>query len=148
MFRQIIVGLDGSEKAKNAARIGFDLAKYYSGTVTLINVPHAETAAFLDGAVPGYYAGIATPSFDEIERAGQHVLDEALLIAADMQVENVRTQMPHGDAATEILELADRIRADLIITGRRGLSGISGLLLGSTTQRVNHLAKCACLSVA
>lgn len=147
MFRQIIVGLDGSEKSKKAARVGYDLAKHYSGTVTLVHVPHAETAAFVVGAVSGYHAAITKPSFDEIEKAGQKVLDEALLIAADMGFEAVKTHMPHGDAATEILLHADEVGADLIITGRRGLSAISSMVLGSTTQRINHTAKCACLSM-
>jgi nucleotide-binding universal stress UspA family protein len=147
MFRQIIVGLDGSEKSKKAARVGFDLAKLYSGTVTLMHVPHAETAAFVVGAVSGYHAAITKPSFEEIEKAGQKVIDEALIIAADVKFENVKTHMPHGDASTEILAHADKIGADLIVTGRRGLSGISSLVLGSTTQRINHLAKCATLSL-
>ncbi|MFK7837440.1 MAG: universal stress protein [Sulfitobacter sp.] len=148
MFKQIIVALDGSEKAKNGARIAYDLAKHYGGAVTLMHVPHAETAAFVVGAVSGYHAAITKPSFEEIEKAGQHVLDEALVIAADMRFENVTTQMPHGDAATEILAHAEKIGADLIVSGRRGLSGISSLVLGSTTQRINHSAKCACLSIA
>lgn len=148
MFRQIIVGLDGSEKGKQAARIGFDLGKHYGGTVTLMHVPHAETAAFVVGAVAGYHAATMRPSHEEIEKAGQHVLDEALVIAADMGFTDVKTEMPHGDAATEILAQADTIGADLIITGRRGLSGVSSLILGSTTQRINHLAKCACMSIA
>ncbi|UWR21833.1 universal stress protein [Sulfitobacter sp. S190] len=147
MFRRIIIGLDGSEKANKAAAVGFDLAKLYSGKVTLMHVPHAETAAFVVGAVSGYHAAITKPSFAEIEKAGQKVLDTALAIAKDRSFENVETQMPHGDAATEILNYADEIDADLIITGRRGLSGISSLVLGSTTQRINHLAKCACLSI-
>jgi nucleotide-binding universal stress UspA family protein len=147
MFRQIIVALDGSEKSKKAARVGFDLAKLYSGTVTLVHVPHGETAAFVVGAVSGYHAAITKPSFEEIEKAGQHVLDEALIIAADVGFEAVKTHMPHGDAATEVLLHADEIEADLIVTGRRGLSAISSVFLGSTTQRINHLAKCACLSV-
>ena len=146
MFRKIIVGLDGSEKAKKAARIGFELAKHYSGTVTLVHAPHAETAAFVVGAVSGYHAAITKPSFEEIEKAGQEILEDALSIAADIHFDAVKTHMPHGDAATEILLHADEIDADLIITGRRGLSGISSLVLGSTTQRINHLAKCATLS--
>lgn len=147
MFRKIIIGLDGSEKANKAARVGFDLAKHYSGHVTLVHVPHAETAAFVVGAVAGYHAAITKPSFDEIEKAGQKVMDAALAIAADVGFTNLDTHMPHGDAATEILLHADEIGADLIITGRRGLSGISSLVLGSTTQRINHMAKCASLSV-
>jgi len=147
MFKQIIVGLDGSEKAKDSARIAFDLGKHYGGTVTLIHVPHAETAAFVVGAVAGYHAAIMKPTLEEIEKAGQRVLDDALSVAAEMSFEDVKTHMPHGDAATEITQHADEIGADLIITGRRGLSGLSSLVLGSTTQRINHLAKCACLSI-
>lgn len=147
MFKNIIVGLDGSEKSKNAARVAFDLGKHYGSSVTLVHVPHAETAAFVVGAVSGYHAAITMPSFEEIEKAGQHVLDEVLIIAADMKFADVKTHMPHGDAATELLLHADEIGADLIVTGRRGLSGLSSLVLGSTTQRINHTAKCACLSV-
>ncbi len=147
MFRQIIVGLDGSEKAKKGARVAFDLARQYSGSVTLVHVPHAETAAYVFDAVAGYHAAISSPSFDDIEKAGQKVLNDALQIAEDLGFEAVKTHMPHGDAATEILLHADEIGADLIVTGRRGLSGISSFVLGSTTQRVNHLAKCACLSM-
>ena len=147
MFKQIIVALDGSETSKKGARVAFELAELYSGTVTLVHVPHAETAAFVVGAVAGYHAAITKPSFDEIERAGQHVLDDALIIAAEVQFVDVITHMPRGDAVTEILAHADEIGADLIITGRRGLSAISSLVLGSTTQRINHLARCACLSI-
>lgn len=147
MFRQILVGLDGSEKALKGARVAYDLGKQYSGSVTLIHVPHAETAAFVVGAVSGYHAAITKPSFEEIEDAGQKVLDAGVAMAADVGFEAVKTQMPHGDAATEILLHADEIDADLIITGRRGLSAVSSMVLGSTTQRINHLAKCACLSM-
>ena len=147
MFSQIIVGLDGSESSKNAIRIACDVANHYSSTLTLMHVPHAETAAFVVGAVAGYHAAISKPSVEEIEEAGQKILDEALAIAADMGVASVITHMSHGDAATEVLSHADDVGADLVITGRRGLSRISTLVQGSTTQRINHLAKCACLSV-
>lgn len=147
MFRQIIVGLDGSEKAKKATRIACDLAKYYSGTVTLIHVPHAETAAHVLGGAAGYHAALTRPSFEELEEAGQRVLDAGLKIASDVGCKNVETIMPHGDASTELLALAEKINADLIVTGRRGLSGVASFVLGSTTQRINHLAKCTCMSV-
>lgn len=147
MFSQIIVGLDGSDPSKNATRIACDIAKHYSSTLTLMHVPHAETAAFVVGAVAGYHAAISKPSVEEIETAGKKILDEARAIAAEMGVTSVKTHMPHGDVATEVLSHADEIGADLVVTGRRGLSRLSTLLQGSTTQRINHFAKCACLSV-
>lgn len=148
MFSQIIVGLDGSDASKNAARVACDLANHYSSTLTLVHVPHAETAAFVVGAVAGYHAAISKPSIEEIEQAGQKVLDEARKIATEMGVASVKTHMPHGDAATEVLAHADDIGADLVVTGRRGLSRFANLVQGSTTRRINHLAKCACLSVS
>ena len=53
-----------------------------------------------------------------------------------------------GNPADELVACAERCAADLIITGRRGLGNVGSLLQGSTSLRVNHLAKCACLSVA
>jgi nucleotide-binding universal stress UspA family protein len=147
MFRQIIVGLDGSLKANEAARVGFDLAKHYSGAVTLIHVTHLETPNMIFGAVSGYHTKDIEMNMEEIEKEGQKILDDALSISADLSFTSVKTHMPHRTAATEILRHAEQIDADLIITGRRGLNGIASLILGSTTQQINHLAKCATLSV-
>ena len=147
MFKQIIVGIDGSSSANTAIWVACDLAKHYKGNVTLVHVPHGEAAAFALGAVAGYHAATTMPSFEEVEKAGQKILDEGLASAKGMGCKNVLTQMPHGDAATEIIAHAERVGADLIVTGRRGLSRISNLVLGSTTQRINQLANCACLSV-
>lgn len=144
MFRQIIVGLDGSEKAKTALRIGCDLARVYSGTVTIVHVLKPEMD---DLSEDEDRDGEARPSFEEIEEAGRRVLKAGLAIANDVDCESVKTHMPYGDAATEILAHAEAIGADLIVTGRRGLGSLSSLVLGSTTQRINHEAKCACLSV-
>ena len=147
MFRQIIVGLDGSLKAHEAARVGFDLARHYSGAVTLIHVTHMETLNMIAGAVSGHHANDMKMSMEEVEKAGQKIVDDALSIAEDFAFTSVKTHMPHGTAAAEILRHAEQIDADLIITGRRGLNGIASLVLGSTTQQINHLAKCATLSV-
>lgn len=147
MFKHIIVGIDGSESAGRAIEVACDLANHYDGEVTLVHVPHGEAAAFALGAVAGYRAATSMPTYEEVEAAGQQILDEALVRVDAIGCKKVSAYMPHGDAATEILAHAERIGADLIVTGRRGLSRISNLLLGSTTQRINQLAKCACLSV-
>ncbi len=148
MFKQIIVGVDGSDNSKSAIRIACELARDHGGDLTLVHVPHAESAAFVVGAVAGYHAAINTPTLKDIEKAGQKILDESAAIAADMGCKSVKTQMKHGDAASEILSYAEEVGADLIVTGRRGLNRLASLVLGSTTQRINHLAKCACLSIA
>lgn len=147
VFRRIIVGLDGSEKSKKAAHIACDLAKHYAGTVAMVHVLPLESAAFVDDDISEYDKATSSPSMMELEEAGQRIIDAAVQIAEDMGCKSIETHMPLGEPATEILTYADEFEADLIITGRRGLSSISGLVLGSTTQQLNHLAKCACLSV-
>ena len=52
-----------------------------------------------------------------------------------------------GSAANEILEFADRHNIDGIVMGSRGLSDFKGLLLGSVSHKVGHLAKCTCITV-
>ncbi|MCI4464999.1 MAG: universal stress protein, partial [Thermoproteus sp.] len=52
---------------------------------------------------------------------------------------SVETAMLEGDPAAAIVEYADKIGADLIVTGSRGLSSIKRVLLGSvSTGIVNH----------
>lgn len=57
---------------------------------------------------------------------------------------------PHvrsGDPAAEILDAAQDRRADLIVTGSRGLGGLESLLLGSVARNVLIHAHCSVLIV-
>jgi nucleotide-binding universal stress UspA family protein len=53
----------------------------------------------------------------------------------------------YGRAARVILELASAEGADVIVLGSRGLSDLAGLVLGSVTHKVLHLAHCPVLVV-
>jgi nucleotide-binding universal stress UspA family protein len=48
-----------------------------------------------------------------------------------------------GDEAHEILKAAQRTRADLIVVGSRGLTGVRRLFLGSVSDHVVHNAACS-----
>jgi nucleotide-binding universal stress UspA family protein len=52
-----------------------------------------------------------------------------------------------GGPAPAIEEIADNAGGDLIVMGTRGHSPVAGLLLGSVTQRLLHIARRPVLAV-
>lgn len=147
MFGKIVVGVDGSDTSENALRLACDLAQKYKSEIHLVHAPQPHTVAFALGAVAGYHAATTMPAAADVEEASQKILNSAKKIAMECGCEVVQTFLERGEPADEIIACAKSCGADLIVTGRRGLSGVGSLLQGSTTQRVNHLATCACLSV-
>ncbi|ASJ76182.1 universal stress protein [Granulosicoccus antarcticus] len=147
MFEKIVVGIDGSPQSEHALRMACDLAQKYSSELHLVHTPQPQTVAFAMGAVAGYHAAMAMPSLEEVEVACEKIVSSAKAIAEECNQKITQTHTEPGDPADHIIACAESCGADLIITGRRGLGSIGSLLQGSTSQRVNHLAKCACLSV-
>jgi nucleotide-binding universal stress UspA family protein len=99
------------------------------------------------GAVVGYQAATTHPASEDVENVRDRIMNSAQAIAQKNNIKITQTYTEHGNPADQIIACAEGCGADLIVTGRRGLSSIGSLLQGSTTQQVNHLAKCACLSV-
>lgn len=147
MFKKIVVGLDGSETSENALRIASDLASKYSSELHLVHTPQPQTVAFAMGAMPGYHAVTTMPSEIEVQVAAEKILDLGTAIVVDMKHTVTAAHVGHGDPADNIVKYAKETGADLIVTGRRGLSAIGALVMGSTSQRISHHAECACLTI-
>ncbi len=147
MFSKIVVAVDGSEISARVIQVACDLAKTAGVPLTLVHVPQSETTALAVGAIAGMHAAMAMPTTEQIEAAGQEVLDRATVLAQGYGCNDVTPVMRQGEAADTIVEIAHEMDADIIVTGRRGLGGLTSLVLGSTSQRIGHLAKCSCLTV-
>ena len=52
-----------------------------------------------------------------------------------------------GGAAAAIAEIADKEGADVIVAGTRGYGALAGLLVGSVTHQLLHIAHCPLLVV-
>ncbi|MEE8536041.1 MAG: universal stress protein, partial [Kiloniellales bacterium] len=62
-------------------------------------------------------------------------------------VEKIQRTLEDGDPAKAILDCAKRVEANLIVMGSRGLNDLKGLLVGSVSHKVSHLAECTCVTV-
>jgi nucleotide-binding universal stress UspA family protein len=65
-------------------------------------------------------------------------------VGAGLQGETYLSELPPVDA---IVETARRVRADLIVMGTRGRSGLQHVLLGSVAERTVRAASCPVLTL-
>jgi nucleotide-binding universal stress UspA family protein len=83
---------------------------------------------------------------EEEQKQGQVLLDDAQNALSSSGYQT-RTILGRGDAATEIIDYVKANQIDLVVCGSRGLSQVSGWLLGSVSRKLVHYAGCSVLIV-
>jgi nucleotide-binding universal stress UspA family protein len=131
MFKTILVGHDGSEAAGRVMSVAGELARRDEAKLVVANI---------DEHLVGKGANVSVKADQEEIRAGIEQEVEALR-QDGVQAELETRDMFLGGPAHALMEIADESGADLIVVGSRGHSTITGLLLGSVTQRLLHIAK-------
>ena len=80
------------------------------------------------------------------QRFGENLLAESSKVLNLGGLDGERV-LVRGDAASEILSKIETEQIDLVVCGSRGLSAVSGWLLGSVSRKLVHYAKCSVLIV-
>lgn len=159
MIRTIVTPIDGSVHAQMALELGTDLATKYDARIVLMHVvtrddnvsekiyePFVPEIAFhLDKFATGSSQHL--PRSNVLEHVGHMLLRSAQEHAKLKGVKHVETVIDTGDAGKRILHYAKSESADLIVMGSRGLGKLKGLVLGSVSHKVFHLAPCSCITV-
>ena len=139
MFSRIVVGLDGSPQSDRAFAVARDMAALTKAAVTIVHVREMMLAPAV-GGVPRRI------DEDEIETKIRTQAAELAKAGNGGELQIVATTAA-GGPAHDIANVARTAGADLIVVGTRGMGVIAGLLLGSVTQRLLHLAHCPVLAV-
>ncbi|MCE4627813.1 MAG: universal stress protein [Desulfurococcales archaeon] len=130
MYRSILVGVDGSEASLRAAERAADLASHHGARIILLSVVPPPTVFLGELMTPEI---IDPKPLVDAAKSALEKLAERLRKEKGVEVE---THVVIGDPAESIVDIAKDFDVDLIVVGRRGLSGIERLFVGSVTRKV------------
>ncbi len=136
----VIAATDFSETAAAALDWAVELARQLGARVELV---HAVT---VPPSMPGYIPSMGLDFEADLRRGAQTRLAETAAALREKGAE-VATFLAPGTPSQVIVERAEALSALAVVIGTRGLTGLRHLLLGSTTQRVVHGARCPVLTV-
>jgi nucleotide-binding universal stress UspA family protein len=172
MINTIVVPVDGSDHANRAIEIAGDIAAKFDAKVIIVQallhgasiteikdlygttgdkevikeIENLENAML--SAVSADMATVPVPiPVELLRRVGDKVAFKAKELLESKGAKFVSTLVVDGKPADNIVAIAEHEKADLIVMGRRGLGNIGGLLMGSVSHKVSHLADCACMTV-
>jgi nucleotide-binding universal stress UspA family protein len=129
---KIVVGVDGSESSQRAVAWCAEHAAELKASVIAVHAVEVPVYAWrLDVFAPPVYTDADLDAIRDVMR------EQWCRALTDFNVPFEPT-IVQGYPATAIIETAYREKADLVVAGRRGLSGFKELLLGSTTHHLAH----------
>ena len=137
MFHTIVWATDGSEAADHALPYVKALARVDGATVLVVH-----SREMFVGRAHGY--PVLADERELVEKIRGQV-DALCEEGLDARFRLVSGNAP--GAARMIANVAREAGAELLVVGTRGFAPITGLLLGSVTQRLLHNAPCPVLAV-
>lgn len=146
MPETLLVPVDGSDGANNAARFAARLAETMNRPMRLLFAfPESPMDLYgvpSEGAMGGGVGYFSAEEFEKLrDDNARRVFDAAREAIGESPV-RVDEQLLGGDASEAILDYAEKVPGAMIVVGSRGLSGVKRVLLGSLSQKLVQHAHC------
>jgi nucleotide-binding universal stress UspA family protein len=140
MYKVIVVGTDGSDRAGIAVKEAMSLAKVSGAELHAVHVVHGSLdVGFADSRAQQDQVNSMQEDVEKIR--------SQLLADADAEGVVLKVHNPGGDAAKALLGTAEDISADLVVVGNRGMGGVKRFVKGSVPNTVAHNCHCDVLIV-
>jgi nucleotide-binding universal stress UspA family protein len=142
--RRILLPTDFSGCANYALSYAAAIARAVDATVICVNV--------VEPIVPAVgYSGMAeampiAEMSEQMEESAERELPD-VMSCEELRGLKVEEVIGHGDAAAEIVRVADEQGADLIVISSHGRTGLGRIIFGSTAEAVVRHARCPVLVV-
>jgi nucleotide-binding universal stress UspA family protein len=160
LITKILVGVDGSKNSEKALDCALEIADKFSASVLILNVfqPPPEfgyqTNMFSQLPTSGYPQDTISNQSDmssfvkNLQKVHENILSKAAERAVKLKpMLKITTELKEGKTSSQLIEAAANGGFDLIVLGHLGESEIKEFLLGSTSEKVVHQARCNVLVV-
>ncbi len=135
-YHSLLVPYDGSESSKKALSRACALSKSDGSEISVLYV------------IPRYEEMMDFFKTESIKkslyREAEKIVDGAKKVAGGLGVE-IKAVVQDGHADDKIVEIADKMKHDLIVVGTHGWRGVNKAIMGSTVERVITQALCPIL---
>jgi nucleotide-binding universal stress UspA family protein len=138
---RILLATDGSEGAELAASRAVDLARRTDSELHLVHVGIAPAFLMSDPGTVGYDRMLLEEIEDEARELLRKLSWRVKVAGGDVAGSHLRM----GEVDLEIVGLAEKLEADLIVMGCRGRRGIRRAVGGSVSDAVIRHAPCPVL---
>ncbi|EHQ26787.1 universal stress protein [Mucilaginibacter paludis] len=140
-FQRVLIGIDDSKYAENAAQYGFELARQFNAEVALVHIvePVVTTplndSSMMGSIIPSLSGGVEEA---EVINAQQEYSRKLINDTIDKLGSGLTvTQFNEiGSTSDTIIDCAARFRADLIVIGTHSRTGLDRFLMGSVAESI------------
>ncbi len=141
-INRILCAVDLSEPSKAALRHAESMATAMSAELIVVHVIESQIYPMAYGA-----PAVAYINFEEEARKAALEALEPMVAAIVERGVKASALVETGMAWVRVCELADELKADLVVVATHGWTGIKHALIGSTAERIVRKCKCPVLSV-
>jgi nucleotide-binding universal stress UspA family protein len=135
-WKKILVATDGSKFSEAAAERAVSFAKAYGGELLIVSVVD----------VPAEFYGEAPDAWDNLVMKAKGYTKKVKQQADNSEVK-AKTLVKEAETWQAIIQVATEEKADAIVMGSHGKTGLKRLLMGSVTEKVIGHAPCNVLVI-
>lgn len=138
-MKKILVAHDGSKSSDKALKKAVEIAINFNASLTVLAViPELYLTELSDVDRNRIFEALSRETTEAMEKIRKSLSGKSM---------EVKTLIRQGDPAEKILETAQKMKVDLIVTGSHGRHGTKKFLLGSVSSKIVDYSKCPVLVV-
>ncbi len=138
----IVCAVDFSEPSDHALEYALMMGSSFGARLVLL---HVIEVPFLPSYSMGGVPDLDLP-LEQLEESARERMEEVLSDCRE-QYDGVEGEVVAGSPFVEIINYAREAKADMIVMGTHGRSGLKHLLIGSVAEKVVRKAPCPVLTV-